>query len=358
MHIAQPLLDDLKSRIQATRWPDEELRDLKELADYWANDFDWRKAEKAINAWPQFISEIDGYKVHYLHIRSGSPAALPLIISHGWPGSFQEMLQVIPLLKEGFHLVIPSLLGFGFSDKPQGPGINTALMAGLWVKLMRGLGYEEFVAQGGDFGAMISTHIAMKYPAHLLGLHLNYIPFNYQPYLPPGEELTAKEKEAQQQIAAFFKAEGAYAQIQTTKPRILSYGLNDSPVGLCAWLLEIFRSFSDPSKSIEELFERDALLAHITLYWATQTIYSSMRLYGETAKEPLQFRKDDFIQVPVGIAHYKYPAGFPARAYVERGYNVQYWHDLPRGGHFAAMEQPELFAADIKAFVKQLTFPT
>jgi pimeloyl-ACP methyl ester carboxylesterase len=352
VHIDQPVLDDLKSRILATRWLHE---DLKKLADHWAVDFDWRKTEAAINAYPQFISEIDGYKIHYLHIKSGSAAALPLIISHGWPGSFLEMLRVIPLLTTDFNLVIPSLIGFGFSDKPKGPGVNATLMAGLWVKLMRELGYEKFVAQGGDFGAMISTRMAMKYSEHLLGLHLNYIPFSYQPYLPPGEELTAEEKEAQQQIATFFKAEGAYAQVQTTKPKVLSYGLNDSPVGLCAWLLEIFRSFSDPSRPLEELFNRDELLANITLYWVTRTIYSSIHLYGEIAKEPFRFGKDDFIHVPVGVAHYKYPVGFPARAYVERGYNVRYWSDLPKGGHFAAMEQPELFAADLKAFAKLLT---
>ncbi len=362
------VLEDLKNRILATRWPDEiagsewqygvSLAYLRELADYWANSFNWRKTEDAINIYPNFIVEIDGYKIHYLHIKSRVPNAVPLIISHGWPGSFLEMLKVIPLLTEGepvaFDLVIPSLLGFGFSDKPNKEGINAGLMADLWVKLMHQLGYEKFIAQGGDFGAMLSTHIAMKHPDSLLGLHLNYIPFNYKPYLPPGEELTKSETEAQQKIGKFFQSEGAYAQIQTTKPLTLSYGLNDSPIGLCAWILQIFHSFSNQKAQLEDLFNRDELLAHVTLYWVTQTIHSSMRLYNEIIKEPLNFGKDDFIQVPVGIAHYAYPEGFPARQYVERGYNVQYWNDLPKGGHFAAMEQPEIFANDLKEFAKIL----
>lgn len=361
VNIEQAVLDDLKRRILATRFNDSvpgtpweygpDPSYLKELATYWANDFDWRKAETAMNMYPHFIAETDGYKIHFLHIKSKNPAAVPLIISHGWPGSFLEMLPVIPLLTDTFHLVIPSLPGFGFSDKPKDPGVNAGFIAALWVKLMDQLGYPQFVAQGGDFGAFISIHMAMKYPERLLALHLNYIPFSYKPHLAPGEDLTPEEKDALQKIDEFFKREGGYAQIQSTKPGTLSYGLNDSPMGLCAWLLQIFHSFSDPSKPLEELFKRDELLAHVSLYWITQTIYSSMPLYPEIAKEPLG---PYYIKVPTGVAHYPFPEGFPARKYVERQFNLQYWNDLPTGGHFAAMEQPALFAGDVKAFVKQL----
>jgi len=366
INVDQTELDDLKDRMLSTRWMDAisatnwkygmALSYMKELATYWANDFDWRKTEARINAIPNFIAEIDGYRIHYLHIKSRYPDAIPLIISHGWPGSFLEMLNIIPGLTDSgtrsFDLVIPSLLGFGFSDKPEKEGINSSLMADLWVKLMDGLGYEKFMAQGGDFGAMISTRMALRHPDKLIGLHMNYIPFNYKPYIPSGERLTKEETDAQQATYKFFQAEGAYAQIQTTKPLTLSYGLNDSPVGLCSWILQIFHSFSDPNAELEYIFDRDELLSHVTLYWVTRSIHSSMRLYSEIAKEPLDFGEHDFIKIPVGIAHYPYPASFPSRKYVERGYNVQYWKDMPVGGHFAAMEQPKLFAGDIKEFSK------
>jgi pimeloyl-ACP methyl ester carboxylesterase len=248
INIEQPVLDDLKNRIQSTRWPDAineagwqygvDLSYLKALVAYWAGDFDWRKTEEIVNTYPQFITNIDGCQIHYLHIQSKVRNAIPLIVTHGWPGSFLEMLKVIPLLTEGdplsFDLVIPSLPGFGFSGKSASMGINTTLIAGLWVKLMNRLGYQKFIAQGGDFGAMVSTHIALNYPASLTGLHLNYIPFNYKPFLQKDEKLTEDETKAQQKAYRFFQAEGAYAQIQMTKPLTLSYGLNDSPVGLCA----------------------------------------------------------------------------------------------------------------------------
>jgi pimeloyl-ACP methyl ester carboxylesterase len=364
----QAVLDDLRDRIEATRWTDAQrgcdwrygvgLTYMKDLAAWWARDFDWRRTEAGINAYPNFIATIDGYTIHYLHIRSKHPGAVPLIISHGWPGSFLEMLKIIPALtmdqELSFDLVIPSLLGFGFSGKPESEGVNTSLMAELWVKLMALLNYEKFIAQGGDFGAFISTHIALRHPDRLLGLHMNYIPFNYKPFIPDGDQLTKEETDAQQATARFFQAEGAYAQIQTTKPLTLSYGLNDSPVGLCAWLLQIFRSMSNPDAELEHLFTRDQLLSNVTLYWITRTIYSSMGLYSESQKEPLTFGENDFINVPVGIAHYPYPASFPSRKYVERGFNVRYWKDQPVGGHFAAMEQPRLFAEDLRAFAKTI----
>jgi pimeloyl-ACP methyl ester carboxylesterase len=364
INVDASILNDLRSRILATRFPDmpdEEqwqygisLSYMKKLCAYWASEFNWRKTEATVNQYPQFITGIDGCNIHYLHIKSSRSNAVPVIISHGWPGSFLELLNIIPLLTENsevaFDVVIPSLPGFGFSDKPTTAGADSGWMAGLWVKLMHHLGYEKFIAQGGDLGAFISTHIALQYPDNLIGLHLNYIPFNYTAYLVENEKLTEEETTAQQKTMQFFQAEGAYSMIQATKPLTLSYALNDSPAGLCAWILQIFKSFSDPQRPLEDLFDRDDLLAHVTLYWVTQTIHSSMGFYGERKEQPLAFGKDDFIKTPVGIAHYPYPDSFPARRYIERGYNVQYWNDVPSGGHFAAMEVPELFAGDLVRF--------
>lgn len=368
VNIAQSILDDLKNRIKSTRWPDGSpgtgwqqgipIEEMQQLAAWWTDRFDWRQTENKINAWPNVMTVIDGCQLHFLHIRGKGQKTVPLIITHGWPGSFLEIINCIPLLTEGddmtFDLVIPSVPGFGFSEKPAREGVNAECIAAMWVKLMKALGYDRFFAQGGDFGAEISSRMALNHPDHVAGLHLNYIPFSYKPYLPPGEKLTQEETAAQQQSAAFFQVEGSYAQQQVTKPRTLSYGLNDSPVGLAAWILQIFKSFSDPTRSLTELFNADELLANITLYWITGTIPSSIRIYGEAVKNPLVFKKDDFIQPPVGIAHYPFPSHFPARKYVERGYNVQYWSDLPAGGHFAAMEQPQIFSNDIRAFVKSV----
>src|ERR1044072_8792680 len=366
--IQQSRLDDLKKRIMHTRWPDVHnnhdwqtgmsLSWIKTIASYWADDFDWRAIEARINTYPNFITVIDGVNIHYLYIKSKAPKAMPLLISHGWPGSFLEMLNLIPLLTNGegptFDIVIPSLPGFAFSGDPHVPGVNARYIGALWVKLMRQLRYEKFIAQGGDFGAMISTHMALQYPEVLHGLHLNYIPFNYRPYLAPGETLTPAETAAQEKTAKFFAAEGAYAQVQSTKPLTLSYGLNDAPAGLCAWILQIFHSFSDRQRPLEQLFDKDMLLANVTLYWLTGTIYSSMRLYRESQQMPLAFGKDDFVRVPTGVSRYPFPDSFPDRRYIERGYNVQYWKEMPEGGHFAAMEQPALFAEDIKAFAATL----
>ena len=360
----QELLDDLRKRIAACRWIDPiktidwqlgvSLGYLRDLAHYWQHEFDWRKTEESINSFPNYLTTIDGYQLHYLHIKSQSPNATPLLVLHGWPGCFLEKMKIIPLLTDdqpvSFDLVIPSLPGFGFSAKPEKGGMNAAFMARLWIKLMQQLGYEKFMVQGCDFGAIISTHMALKYAGSISALHMNNIPFNYQPYLQPGELLEPDETAALKRSAMFLQAEGAYAAIQAAKPLTLSYGLNDSPVGFCAWILQLFKSFSDPGVNIEALFTKDELLSHITLFWITQTIHSSMRLFSENSKEPLTFGKDDFIRVPVGIAKYPYPQNFPARKYIERGYNVQYWNEMPRGGHFAAMEQPELFAADLKEF--------
>jgi len=368
--IPQSAIDDLKFRISHTRWTDEilgsgwqfgaKLSYVKDLVHYWANQFEWRKVEKEINQYPNYIAEIDGIKIHFLHIKGAGKTSVPLIITHGWPGSFLEMTKLIPLLTTNpefsFDLIIPSVVGFGFSQKQNIPGCNLWLIADLWAKLITALGYTKVLAQGGDFGAGISTALALKHPDKLLGLHLNYIHSSYFPFLSKTERLTEEEMKYQHDADAWYIAEGAYAHQHRTKPLTLSYGLNDSPVGLCAWIVEKFHGWSDCNGDVESVFTKDELLANISLYWFTETIHSSIRLYNESIRKPLLFLESDFIHIPVGIAKFHKEEPFPPRKFIERGFNIQHWTDMPKGGHFAAMEQPVLLANDIIAFAKKLSY--
>jgi len=363
-NISQNVIDDLKLRLRNTRWTDEitdsswnygsNLSYMKELTDYWLTKFDWRKVEDEINAYPNFITDISGYKIHFLHIKGKGKKSIPLIITHGWPGSFLEMMKLIPLLTNSpdlsFDLVIPSVLGFGFSDRITNAGCNSTFVADLWHKLMNELSYKRHGAQGGDIGSGVSTWLSLKYPKNVIGLHLNYIAGSYKPYLNEGEQLS-------EEVVAFLKfannwsaKEGAYSYLHSTKPITLAYGLNDSPVGLCAWIIEKFEGWSDNNGNIENIFTRNELLANVTLYWITQTIHSSIRIYNENSKSPLAFGKDDFITVPVGFAKFPKELPTPPRSYIEKGFNIQHWTEMPAGGHFAAMEQPNLLAKDIKDF--------
>jgi pimeloyl-ACP methyl ester carboxylesterase len=268
------------------------------------------------------------------------------------------MMKLVPLLTRGkeysFDLVIPSIPGFGFSEKITTPGCNLWLIGELWFKLMKELGYEKFLAQGGDFGAAISTAIALKHPDNLLGLHLNYIPGSYLPYLSANDKLTEEEVRFQKTAEQWYQAEGAYAHQHRTKPITLAYGLNDSPAGLCSWIVEKFFGWSDCNGNIENVFTKDELLANVNLYWFTETIHSSIRLYNENSLVPLHFAKNDFIKIPVGIARFKHEEPFPPRSFIERGYNVRHWTNFEKGGHFAAMEQPLDLAEDIMNFIKTI----
>jgi pimeloyl-ACP methyl ester carboxylesterase len=390
VNVPQSILDDLKHRLALTRWPEEttdsgwnygaSLTYMKELVAYWRDEFDWRATEKEINAYPNFIADIDGHQIHFLHIRGKGPQSIPLIITHGWPGSFLEMMKLIPLLTTGDHgltagdqglaaddhglasddhglasddqrlsfdLVIPSVPGFGFSGKPS---YNSFYVAELWHKLMQELGYERYGVQGGDIGAGISTWLSLKHPSNVIGLHLNYISGSYKPYAhdheTPSDEVIAFQKAG----AAWSAREGAYAAMHATKPITVAYGLNDSPVGLCAWIVEKFHGWSDNA----DAFTKDELLSNVTLYWVTQSIYSTMRIYNENSKKPLAFEKDDFVKVPVGFAQFPKELPTPPRSYIEKGFNIQHWTVMPAGGHFAAAEQPTLLAEDIRAFFSGL----
>jgi pimeloyl-ACP methyl ester carboxylesterase len=369
VNIPQLALDDLKLRLKNTRWTDEiidsgwnygtNLSYMKELADYWLNKFDWRKVENEINAYPNFIADIDGHKIHFIHAQGKGKKSTPLIITHGWPGSFLEMMKLIPLLTNdpdfSFDLVIPSVIGFGFSDKINHQGCNSAFVADLWHKLMNELGYKKYGAQGGDIGSGISTWLSFKYPDCIIGLHLNYISGSYKPYLKEGEQLSPEVEAFQKNGARWTAKEGAYAYMHSTKPITLAYGLNDSPIGLCAWIIEKFNGWSDNMGNLENIFTKDELLANVTLYWLTQTIHSSIRIYNENSKKPMALGEKDFINVPVGFAKFPKELPTPPRSYIEKGFNIQHWTEMPAGGHFAAMEQPDLLAKDLIDFFKALT---
>ena len=368
VNILQSILDDLKLRLALTRWPDElsgsawkygaDLAYMKKLTQYWQHSFDWRKVEREINAYPNFMADIDGHQIHFMHIKGKGKRSVPLIITHGWPGSFLEMMKLIPLLTENadfsFDLVIPSIPGFGFSGKPNEAGCNSAFVADLWHQLMTTLGYNRYGAQGGDIGSGISTWLSLKYPSHLIGLHLNYISGSYKPYLKEGEQLTEEVIAFQQTGAEWSAREGAYAHLHATKPLTAAYGLNDSPVGLCAWIIEKFNSWSDNGGDIENVFTKDELLANVTLYWITQTIHSSMRMYNENSKNPMVFGQNDYISVPLAFAEFPKELPTPPRSYIEKGFNVRHWTSMPAGGHFAAVEQPDLLSKDLLYFFSEL----
>jgi pimeloyl-ACP methyl ester carboxylesterase len=360
--------EDLRSRIKRTRWPDEiresawgnELQFLKDLCRYWSEDFDWQKQIDRLSRFPHYRFQSGQGKIHFLHVKGRGPAAIPLIMTHGWPGSFLEMLEMIPLLTNPaehglaantlFDLIVPSLPGFGFSDRPQIEGVNSFRVAEIWVELMRALGYDRFAAQGGDLGAGVSTALGLRHSEHLIGVHLNYIPGSYKPYLAPGTEITAAERQFQAEAAKWYDENGAYAHLQGTRPQTPAYALNDSPVGLAAWILEKFREWSDCGGDIYSSFSRDALLANVTLYWMTQTISSSFCMYREGRRSPLHFSSTDYVPTPCAITCFPKEIMMPPRSWVERGYNVTRWTTMPKGGHFAAAEEPELLASDLQAF--------
>jgi pimeloyl-ACP methyl ester carboxylesterase len=370
---SQPAVDDLRARLDRTRWPDEisgsgsdygfDLHSLQELCGYWRKRFDWRAQVERLSTFHHYRYVSDGFGVHFIHERGKGLAPIPIILTHGWPGSFLEMMRIIPLLTDpaaegadpadSFDVVVPSLPGYGFSDRPTRPGMNLFRTAELWTGLMAELGYSRFAAQGGDLGAGVSTVLGLRHAERMIGIHLNYVPGSYRPYLQPETKLASVEDEFLKSVARWSDESGAYAHIQRTRPQTAAYGLNDSPAGLAAWILEKFREWSDCDGELYQRFTRDELLTNVTLYWMTETIHSSFRLYFEGRKAPLQFGPDEFIRPPCAFARFPKELPFPPREWIERGYNIQQWTDMPRGGHFAAAEEPELLAQDIRTFFRQ-----
>ena len=366
-------VDDLRDRLARTRWPDEipgagweygfDLKSLQKICEYWRKDFDWKTQIARMAQFEHFRSTVQGSGVHFIHARGMGPDPLPLILTHGWPGSFLEMLKILPLLTDpaahgadpadSFDVVVPSLPGFGYSDRPDRPGMNVFRIADLWAALMAELGYTRFAAQGGDFGAGVSTALGLRHRGRLLGIHLNYIPGSWRPWLASDAALQPIEEEFLKDAARWYDEQGAYAHLQRTQPQTAAYALNDSPAGLAAWILEKFVKWSDSDGELERRFTLDELLSNVTLYWMTQTVHSSFRLYFEGRKAQLQFAEGDFVHVPSAIARFPKEEPFPPRPWIERGYNIQQWTDMPSGGHFAAAEEPALLAQDVRQFFRQ-----
>lgn len=369
--IPQANLDDLNKRLEATRWPDElpevgwsygvPASYLKELAEYWRTTFDWRTQEQKLNAFPQFTTTIDGQNIHFLHVRSPEPDALPLIITHGWPGSIVEFMEVLgPLTNpqayggdpaDAFHVVAPSMPGFGFSGPTRQTGWDMSRIAGAWAELMGRLGYERYGAQGGDTGAVISPMLGGIDPEHVVGVHVNgALGF------PSGdpEEMAALTGAEQQRLAgmqAQMEEGSGYAVLQSTRPQTLGVGLSDSPAGQLAWIVEKFKEWTDPAFELpEEAVDRDQLLANVSVYWLTGTATSSARLYREGRASWGQPARPS--EVPSGVA--VFPGDFGIRTIAERENNVVHWSEFERGGHFAAMEAPDLLVGDIRAFFRGL----
>lgn len=375
INVPDEALLHLRQRLENTRWLDE-LTDanqgegisitlLKRLVDYWLNTFDWRKQEARLNRFNHFKADISGHSIHFIHQRGKGPNPQPLILTHGWPGSFVEMLEIIPLLtdpaayggdaSDAFDVVVPSLPGYGFSSAPQQTGTGSYEIADLWKTLMNGLGYQTFGAQGGDLGAGVSTWLAWRYPDAITGIHLNYIPGSYSP--PLGEKeppISAEEQQYLDYVQAWSNEHAAYSRLQSTKPQSLAIGLNDSPAGLAAWITEKFQAWTDNHGELESAVSFDALLTNISLYWFTQTIGSSFRMYVEGKLRPAKFLSGQRILPPLGVALFPAELPMPPRSWVERCYNVKHWERMPAGGHFAALEQPQMLAEDIRKFFRPL----
>jgi pimeloyl-ACP methyl ester carboxylesterase len=368
-------LEDLARRLGAVRWPasfDSEgwadgasLLFVRRLWEHWRRRFDWRAEEARLNRLPQYKAKLDGREIHFVHQRGRGPAPMPLILTHGWPGSFAEMERILPLLTDpaahgadpadAFDVVVPSLPGFAFSSAPSSAGVSSRTIARAWRELMSGLGYPSFGAQGGDIGAGVSMWLARLYPESVVGAHLNYIPGGYRPPLGPGSTpLTIEEQAFRDRAAMWASEEGAYAALQGTKPQTLAFALTDSPVGLAAWIVEKFRAWSDCDGDVERVFSLDTLLADICLYWFSDSLGASLRLYKENRLAPLAFEPGERVAPPLGVAVFPHELPMPPRSWVERVFEVARWTEMPAGGHFAALEHPQLLAADIRAFFRPL----
>jgi pimeloyl-ACP methyl ester carboxylesterase len=375
IHIPQADLDDLQDRLRRTRWPDEvddagwdygaNLAYMQELIAYWRTTFDWRAQEQTINTFANFRAEIDGVGIHFIHERGKGSNPIPLILTHGWPSSFSEMLKIIPMLTDpkhhgadpadSFDVVVPSIPGFGFSDRPLQRGMTRSRVADLWVRLMEELGYPRFAAHANDIGAVITCYIARDYPRHLLGYH-TLMPHFPSPSFDTG---TSTMSEAERRFAAcneqWEREEGGYNLIQETKPQTLAYGLNDSPAGLAAWIIEKWRSWGAIDGHIERSFTMDELLTNVTIYWVTQTANSSSRSYYERARDQRRFGLNPHIAVPTGVALTMETVQRAPREWVERVYtDIRHWTEFDHGGHFLATEDPALLAADIRTFFRKL----
>ena len=368
------VLEDLRQRLADTRWPDEipgsgwdygsNLDYIKELCEYWRTDFDWRAQEKKLNAFNNCKSVVDGLDIHFIHEKGQGPNPMPLVITHGWPSTFFETTKIIPLLADpgshggdpadAFDVVAPSLPGFGFSQASKEKGMEIGRVADLWAQLMtENLGYPKFVAVGGDIGAGVTSRLGYSHADVLHGIHLTSVT-RPTPYLgPDSRPLTAAEEVHSAQRERWFQDEGGYNHLQGTKPQTLSYGLNDSPAGVCAWIVEKWRTWSDCNGDVESAYTKDELLTTVTIYWVSQTVGSSVRMYRENQTHVWEMEQEERVPAPAGMAMFPQEIARPPRAWAERSYDVRRWQEMPRGGHFAAFEEPGLLAHEVREFFRQ-----
>jgi len=366
-------IEDLSRRITATRWPEEipgsgwtygaELATIRRLAEHWATDYDWRAHEAVLNKFPQFTTEILGQRLHFIHVRSPHDDALPLVLTHGWPGSVSEFTQLIdPLVNpeahgarrsDAFHVVIPSLPGYGFSGPTTAPGWDIRRSAEAWATLMAGLGYERYGAQGGDWGSMLTRQLGDVDPDHLVGMHVNLVIG-----LPPGrpddlEDLTEAEGVRLARVNDYMTSGQGYVAIQSTKPQTLAYGLLDSPVGLLSWIIEKFWAWTDNDGRVEDAVSIDELLTNVSIYWFTRTAGSSARMYFESMAT-MSVMAPPTTRVPLGVASFPKEVLMARRRWIEDTNQVVHWSEFDRGGHFAALEEPDLLVEDIRTFFRTL----
>jgi pimeloyl-ACP methyl ester carboxylesterase len=379
INVPEEAIVDLRRRLAMTRWPGREtvadrsqgvqLATIQQLVDYWRTDYDWRKVETRLNALPQFVTEIDGLDIQFAHVRSRHADAMPLVMTHGWPGSIIELLKVIgPLTdptahggsaEDAFHLVLPSLPGYGFSGKPNSPGWGPDRVARAWAKLMGRLGYEHYVSQGGDWGSVVSDAMARQAPPGLLGIHVN-MPATVPPEIakalkdgdPPPPGLSDAEKAAFEQMNALYTKGSGYAGMMVTRPQTVGYGLADSPAGQAAWMYDKFADWTQSGGEPERVLTRDEMLDAITLYWLTDSATSSAQLYWENNAN--NFNAVD-ISLPTAITVFPGEIYRAPRSWAERSYRkLIYWNEAAKGGHFAAWEQPQIFATEIRAAFRSL----
>jgi len=374
IQVPELVLDDLRRRLRHTRWPEPAPVDgwsqgvprdwLRALCAHWAEGYEWRAREAALNALPQFVTTLDGLDIHFLHLRSPHPGALPLVLTHGWPGSIVEFLQVLgPLTdpvahggraEDAFDLVVPALPGFGFSAKPATTGWTVERTAAAWATLMARLGYGRYVAQGGDWGSAVTTALGGLDPAHCAAIHIT-LAMAQRP-LPPEGAYTAEETHALARMKHYRDWDNGYAQLQSTRPQTLGYALTDSPVGQAAWILEKFWSWCDTREAAGDpaaLIGRDLLLDNVMLYWVTATAASSARLYWESFAPKKRALRP--VTVPTGVAVFPQEIVPPVRRWMGEVYpNITHWSVQPRGGHFAALEQPALFVDELRTFFRSV----
>lgn len=374
INIAQPVLDDLHYRLAHTRWPDEidgadwdygtNREYLKQLAAYWQTGYDWRAQEAKLNQFPHFKAEVDGLNIHFIKVEGKGPNPLPLLLTHGWPDSFFRMLKILPLLtdpvahggraEDAFTVIVPDMPGYGFSDQPREPGYTPKRMAKVLHKLMTNvLSYSTYVAHGGDWGSSVTEQLALHHADAVQAIHLTDVPSTHAKAADKLPDLSTTEKAWLVRNKAWQEKEAGYQKIQGTKPETLAYGLNDSPVGLLGWIIEKFHAWSDNDGNIEHTFLKDDLLTNVMIYWVTQSIGSSMRLYYETMHSPT-LSAPTHTKVPTGFAIFPKDITPAPKEFAERFFNVQRWQEMPRGGHFAALEEPGLLVSELREFFRPL----